>query len=82
MKIKNLFENCEETFAENATGTFKKYIRSPLVCPCSFLSTTHLLPPPAPPTHLEGTLVLARTHPLSLNFSTCEILKKEINNEY
>ena len=52
MKIKNLFENYEETFAENAMGTFKKYVRSPLVCPCSFLSTTHLPPPPQlhPPT--------------------------------
>ena len=62
-----------------AQGTFKKYVRSrsprfdprsPLVCPCSFSST---LSP-------QGTFVLAGTHLLPLNFYTCEIQRKEIND--
>ena len=45
--------------------------------------------PPPPPffalVHFQasplGTLVLARTHPLTLNLYTCKIQRKEINNE-
>ena len=37
------------------------------------------LPSPFQP---QGTFVLARTHPLSLYFYTCEVQRKEINNEY
>ena len=38
----------------------------PLVHPCSFSSTLHL-------PSLQDTFVLGRTHPLPLNFYTCEI---------
>ena len=72
-------------FLKANLGTFKKYVRSrfpsfaPLP-PCSFWSITPpRLPQLAPP---KGTFVLGRTHSLLLNFSTCEILRKEINNEY
>ena len=62
-------------------GTFKKYVRSrfpsfdtllPLVRPCPFSS---------PPLLPQGTFVLARTHPLSLNFCTSEIQRQEINEQ-
>ena len=51
-------------------------------------------PPPAPiplcsslfvfehPSRPKGTIALARTHPVLLNFYTCEIQRKEINDEY
>ena len=67
---------------KKSTRTFKKYVcsrflcfdpTSRLVCPCSFFST---------PSPTQGTFVLARTHPLPLNFYTCEIDRKLINNEY
>ena len=34
------------------------------------------------PPSLQGKFVLAITDPLTLNFCTCEIYRKEINNEY
>ena len=68
----------------SALGTFKKYVRSrfpsfdllppsplPLFHPCSLSN-----PPPQ-----QGTSVLAGTHPISLNFYTCEIQRQE-TNEY
>ena len=54
-------------------GAFKKYVRSifpsfdPL--PSPFFAIASFQAPPTP----EGTSVLARTHPLLLNFYTCEI---------
>ena len=67
-KVKVVFQH----FPSLRSGTFKKYI-------CSrFLSFESLSPlfafvcfqPPPPP---KGAFVLARTHPLLLNFYTCEI---------
>ena len=66
-----------------SSGTFKKYVRSrfpsfdshsPLVCPYSFSNT---LPPSS-----SRYVVLTTTPRLPLNFYSCEILRKEINNEY
>ena len=37
----------------------------------------HICPPPS-----QGTFVLAGTHPLPLDFYTCEILRKRNNNQY
>ena len=76
-------------FLKANLGTFKKYVRSrfpsfaPLP-PCSPLFILEHNPPSPPPTcpPPKGTFVLGRTHSLLLNFSTCEILRKEINNEY
>ena len=75
IKIENFTDNTTIFLRDITWGTFKKYVYSrfpsfetpsPLVHPCSFSS-----PPVSLPT--QGTFVLDRTHPLPLNFYTCEI---------
>ena len=62
-KVKVVFQQ----FPSLRSGTFKKYICSRFL---SFESLSLTPPPPPPP---KGAFVLARTHPLLLNFYTCEI---------
>ena len=64
-------------------GPFKKYVHS------RFLSFDPPPPPPCSPLLVfehspapQSMFVLARTHPVPLNFYTCELYRKEINNEY
>ena len=66
-------------------GPFKNYVHSrflsfdpPLLLYSPLLVFEHS-PPPSPP---KSMFVLARTHPRLLNFYTCELYRKEINNEY
>ena len=66
-------------------GIFKKYVRSRFLRfdpPPPRLTPLFVFEPSPPPPHPQGTFVLARTPPLSLNFYTCEIQRKEINNEF
>ena len=66
-------------FSRSVWGNPKKYIRSrfpsfdwpstPLFSLVRFRAPL----PPLPPLQPQGTFVLARTHPLSLNFYTCEV---------
>ena len=71
--------SCPNTIC--ALGTFKKYVRSrfpsfdPLPPYSPFFVSEHPFP-------TQGTFVLPRTHPFPLNFYTCEIQRKEINDEY
>ena len=53
---------------------FPSFDSPPPPCSCLFVFE-HTSPP-------QGTFVLARTQPLTLNFCTCEIQRKEINNKY
>ena len=66
-------------------GTFKKYIclKFPNFDPPSPpLFTLVCFRAPHPPPSPQNTFVLASTHPLHFNICTCEIYRKEINNEH
>ena len=63
-------------FSRSVWGNSKKYIRSRFPSfdsPSTPLFSLVRFRAPLPPLQPQGTFVLARTHPLSLNFYTCEV---------